>query len=303
MDVRTLDLKFQGVPGTIAAYLVRGPAGWILVETGPASTDAALLEAMKAEGVEVGEVSNVFVTHIHLDHAGAAGLWSRRGARVHVHARGAPHLIDPAKLIASATRIYGDRMHELWGDLVPADPNSVVVVQDGEVVRVAGVDVRVLETAGHARHHHAFQIGDALFTGDAGGVRLCDAPFVDLPAPPPEFHLEDWLRSLDRLEEAQAGRWFPTHFGEVPDAALHIERFRAILCERTEAVVAWMREGRSRESIERRYAALHERQARDAGLDEEAISAFAVANPVSMSVTGILRYWTKIRGVEWSPDR
>ena len=157
--VHTLDLKFQGFAGAIAVYLIPHQHGAVLIESGPGSTTAALETGLQVHGLNVGDVTDVLLTHIHLDHAGAAGWLAKKGARIHVHPVGAPHLKNPEKLLSSAARIYGDSMQSLWGDFLPVPEDQLVVHQDNEVIEIEGLRFRSLDTPGHAYHHYAYQVG------------------------------------------------------------------------------------------------------------------------------------------------
>src|SRR5437660_7293 len=156
-SVHLIDLCFQGQPATIAAYLLVGPAGQAaLIETGPATTRAALLDGVRAAGVDPVGIADVLVTHIHLDHAGAAGVLLRDDlphARVLAHPVGLPHLVDPGRLLRSAARLYGTRMDELWGEVAPVPAERVAALEDGARLRLAGHELAVLFTPGHATHH------------------------------------------------------------------------------------------------------------------------------------------------------
>jgi len=143
VQIETIDLQYRGVSRVIASYLIVGPEGPVLVETGPGSTLETLLAGLNDHGVAPADIRHVFVTHIHLDHAGAAGWWAGQGATVYVHPFGAPHLIDPSKLIASATRIYKDEMETLWGEILPAPPDNVMAIQDGQVIPDGEVAVKI----------------------------------------------------------------------------------------------------------------------------------------------------------------
>src|SRR5262245_24856094 len=151
--IHVLDLRFRGAPHGIAAFVVLGPDGTVLVETGPGSTLATLHAELARVGLQSSDIRDVLVTHIHLDHAGAAGWWAQHGARVHVHHIGAPHLIDPERLLASAGRIYGEAMGELWGQFLPAPAHKVFAHHDGDVILAGGLRFVAHDTPGHARHH------------------------------------------------------------------------------------------------------------------------------------------------------
>src|SRR5688500_7620341 len=159
--------------------------GVVLVESGPGSTLAALEAGLKAHGYGLRDVTHVLLTYIHLDHAGAAGSLAQLGAQIFVHPVGAPHLIDPSKLIASATRIYGDLMGSLWGEILPVPPAKLTVLNDNDQVLVGDLHFRALDTPGHAEHHFAYQFEDLCFSGDVGAVRIPGYSYLRVPMPPP----------------------------------------------------------------------------------------------------------------------
>jgi glyoxylase-like metal-dependent hydrolase (beta-lactamase superfamily II) len=290
MRIDTLDLEFQGAPHVIAAFLLHGPGGPVLVETGPASTLPTLISELARCGVEPGEVRDVLVTHIHLDHAGAAGWWARQGARVWVHPVGAPHLIDPSKLLTSATRIYGDRMEVLWGEVLPAPEVQVRAVADGATIDAGGLSIEVIDTPGHAWHHHIYRVGDVAFTGDAVGIMLPGNLWVDLPAPPPEFNLPAWKKTLERIRGLGVRELYRTHFGAGEDVASEIDRFEETLL----AGVSWVREmiegDLEREAMIDEFSSRMRERAVAIGIDEADARAYELANPRSMSVDGIARF-------------
>ncbi|MGC8855207.1 MAG: MBL fold metallo-hydrolase, partial [Anaerolineae bacterium] len=211
--VITIDLNFQGKNQTIAAYLIRHPDGAVLIESGPASTLVGLQAGLAEWGLSTRDVTHVLLTHIHLDHAGAAGHLARQGAEIIVHPVGAPHLINPEKLLASAVRIYGEMMGPLWGETLPVLAEKVRVVQDSEEIAIGPLRFVAINTPGHAEHHYAYQFEDLCFSGDVGGVRLPGYPYLRVPMPPPELHIERWRESLKRLRQLDIQRIAPTHFG------------------------------------------------------------------------------------------
>ena len=200
-----IDLHFQGFPHVIASYVLRGPAGVAVIETGPASTYPALKAGLAGLGIELTQVTDVLVTHVHLDHSGAAGWLARdSGATVHVHTVGAPHLADPGKLLSSAQRIYGEDMDRLWGKTVAVPAGQVHALQDGDVIDAAGLRLVAVDTPGHAYHHMAYLLDGLCFTGDVAAVRFPGLPHVRVPTPPPEIDLPAWRRSLARLRGASS---------------------------------------------------------------------------------------------------
>ncbi len=293
MNIYTLDLNFQGIPETIASYLIMAPEGPVLVESGPASTQENLRAQLAAHGFAISDVKHVLLTHIHLDHAGAAGWLAQQGAQLYVHHVGAPHLVDPSKLLASAGRIYGDKMDTLWGQTLPAPADKVVPVADGDVLDVAGLQFTALDTPGHAWHHHVYRLGDLAFTGDAAGVRLVGTQIIDLPAPPPEFKLEVWLNTLDRLQAENFAVIYPTHFGRIEDVAWQLDALRELLLDATEYIREGMDVGKERDKIVADYAAWIQARARAHGASDFQLQQYETANPSYMSVDGIIRYWQR----------
>ncbi len=294
MDIRTLDLNFQNIPQTIASYLVVGPSGPVLVETGPGSTLTAMQNELAKHGYAPADVQHVFVTHIHLDHAGAAGWWAQQGSQIYVHYFGARHLIAPEKLWASASRIYGDKMEQLWGEMLPAPAEKVTAVHDNDIIHAAGLTFKALETPGHARHHHVWQVEDVAFTGDAAGIRLPHNPLVDVPAPPPEFDRETWLETLERLQSANFAALYPTHFGRLEDVDHQLDGLRTLIHEAADFVHAQMKAGVPRDELVLLYGNWVRDRAKGLGLTDFQIRQYELANPLYMSVDGIMRYWRKI---------
>jgi glyoxylase-like metal-dependent hydrolase (beta-lactamase superfamily II) len=303
MKIIPLDLNFLGKPNTIAAYLIIGPDGPVLVETGPMSTLSTLKNQLAEQGYVADDIHHLLVTHIHLDHAGAAGWWAQQGTRVYVHHIGAPHLIDPAKLLSSAARIYGDQMNALWGQTLPAPAEFVTPVYDGDQIAAGGLTFTALDTPGHAYHHHVYRVSDIGFTGDAAGIHIAppskEAPeksspsLVDLPAPPPEFDLERWQQTIDKLLAQPFRTLYPTHYGRVDNWTRQLETLSALLSEATEFVRLRLDEGLARSDILSDYLAWHATRCRKAGLNDQQIAQYEAANPHFMSVDGIIRYWRK----------
>lgn len=291
--IEPVDLRFQGHPGLIASYLVFGPEGHALVESGPGSTLPALLDGLARHGLGPADIDTVFLTHIHLDHAGAAGWWARQGARVCVHERGAAHLIDPGKLIKSARRIYGALMDTLWAEILPAPEERVLAAAGGDVVAAVGLDFRAIDTPGHAGHHHAWRVGDVAFVGDVMGIRGGAIGWLDLPAPPPEFDRELWQASLETLRREDLAAIYRTHFGPRTDVAEELDRLAELIDCSAERVRAMLDEGLERDAMIARYGEWMEARARREGFDPAAAAGKENLNPRDMSVDGIARYWRK----------
>lgn len=292
--VHLLDLRFL-TEGTVGAFLVRTAEGPVLVETGPESLFENLRSAVQAQGYALEDIRHVFVTHVHLDHSGAAWRLARHGARIHVHPKGAPHLQDPGKLLGSAQRIYGDDMDRLWGRLEPIDPDRIVALEDGQVVRIGATTIEAIHTPGHAIHHITYRLDDGLFTGDVGGIRIGDGPTIP-PFPPPDIHLEDWRESIRRMRACRPVHVYPTHFGIKSDGAAHFDSLE----ENIDRLAVWVRTGLEAGADEaamvpRFQGFMHDLLA-GYGLPEPAIQDYETADPAFMSVYGLARYWRK-RGV------
>jgi glyoxylase-like metal-dependent hydrolase (beta-lactamase superfamily II) len=294
--IHVLDLRFQGVPHGIASFLVMGPTGPVLIETGPGSTLATLQSELKQHGLQPADVADVLLTHIHLDHAGAAGWWAQQGARVHVHHAGAPHLIEPGRLLSSAQRIYGEAMDRLWGEYLASPAHKVYAHHDGDVIQAGGLQFTAHDTPGHARHHFVYQLDDIAFTGDLAGVRLPEHPHLRLPTPPPEFELEAWQTSVERMRALAFGRLYLTHFGAVDAPEAHWVRVAALLPQYAERARAALDAGQDREALAATLQAWEETRLRAEGVAEALWPAYGSLAPGSMSADGLRRYWNK-RGV------
>ncbi|HET7462688.1 MAG TPA: MBL fold metallo-hydrolase [Longimicrobium sp.] len=303
--VHRIDLNWNGYPGQVAAYLYDGGGELAVVETGPASTLSAVLDAIGAIGREPAEVTHILVTHVHLDHAGGAGALLRHTprARVHVHPRGAAHLADPSRLVASATQLYGGMMNTLWGAMVPVPEDRLVILNDGDEVRVAGRRLRAVDTPGHAYHHHAYHDPEAglVFTGDVGGIRIERLPYVSAPTPPPDIDLRAWRRSIDRLRDLDPSLLLLTHFGGVADPAWHLDD----LSGRLDAWARWIAEQAAAGTDAPTLAtALAERAGADivaATGSADAARAYELAVPYPMMAAGLERWWKKLGSHEGLP--
>jgi glyoxylase-like metal-dependent hydrolase (beta-lactamase superfamily II) len=295
--VHTLDLKFRGTVGTIAAFLVEcGQGELALVETGPGSTLENLLEAVREVGFQPEEVKHVLVTHVHLDHAGAAGWWAQRGAKVYAHPRAVPHLVDPSKLMASARQVYGESMEELWGEMLPAPAERVITVGDGDRIHIGDVVFVAHDTPGHARHHHAFELdGEGIcFTGDVAGVRLQGFEYLSVAAAPPQFDPVAYDASIVSLRARNFRRLYLTHFGVVEDVAKHFDMERLRVKQVFQSVGSLVRAGYEPGRVRQMF---EERERMIAGLQgvarDEDWALYQISNHTGMSADGIALYCQK----------
>jgi glyoxylase-like metal-dependent hydrolase (beta-lactamase superfamily II) len=290
-----IDHRWLGVPGFIASYLVdAGDDGLVLVETGPDSTLDTLLDGIRAAGRDPAEVTDVLLTHVHLDHAAATGRLLRHAPRatVHVHARGAPHLVDPGRLLSSAARLYGDQMEAMWGTMLPVPPDRIRVPAGGERLRVGRLTLAALDTPGHASHHLAFHEPDAglVFSGDAAVIRLDRAPHVHPPTPPPDLDAEAWDASIRRLEALEPRMLLLTHFGAVDDADWHLADLRARLAAWAGWARARVAAGAGLDVLTRELQEMGDAELRAAAGDEALVRRYAESIPYPMQAAGLLRY-------------
>ncbi len=293
--VVTLDLNFQGRPHTIAAYLIRHADGAILIESGPGSTLAELEASLAKEGLSPRNVTHVLLTHIHLDHAGAAGWLARQGAEIYVHPVGAPHMLNPEKLIASATRIYGDRMDVLWGEFLPVPESQLKVAHDGEEIVIGDLHFIPIDTPGHAEHHYSYLFEDILLCGDVGGVRIPGYQYLRVPMPPPELHIERWHGSIARLRKEKFARIAPTHFGIFDNPQWQLDEVEKGLVSASRWLEETMPSNPPIEELRKSFTDWMMAEGERIGLDDEVAKAYELANPLGMSADGLLRYWKKIR--------
>lgn len=261
-----------------------------LVDPGPESCMKTLLAALE------GEPSALLLTHIHLDHAGASGALVERfpGLDVWVHARGAPHLVDPSKLVRSAERIYGDEMELLWGRVLPVPERNLRILDGGETIVVAGRELDVEYTPGHAAHHVVYfdRSDGTAYVGDVGGVRIPPSDFIRPPTPPPDIDVELWERSIDLVAERRPRRLGLTHFGAVDDPQPHLERAKTRLREQAELARRLLAEHGDTDKAMREFVAEVSRQTR-AACDPETCAVFEQGAPVEQLWLGLRRYWKK----------
>jgi len=245
MQIHTIDVGYMNLAGAANAFLVRGEHGDVLVECGPAVAWPMLVRGLQSIGVNPKQVAHLVLTHIHLDHAGAAGHVALHGVQVQVHPFGAPHLMHPEKLLASSRRVHGAAYDTLYGDLLAVPQAQVHSVHDGERVEVCGLRFQALHTPGHARHHIVWLLeqGDQrhAFMGDLAGILVPNSQFIAIPTPPPEFDAPAWQASLLRVIQARPTHLWLTHGGCTAQDAVASTIFLNRALHRLEQETEWLR--------------------------------------------------------------
>ena len=294
--VAYVDLNFLGVPRVIATAVLHGPGGVSLIDPGPSSTWPSLKRSLADAGIGISDVRSILLTHIHLDHAGATGTLVRENPaiRVYAHEKGARHMVAPDSLIASATRLWGNDMDRLWGEVRPVPEGALAVLAGGERIIAAGRSIDVMYTPGHAQHHVSYLANDSgvAFVGDTAGIRLRDDGFILPPTPPPDIDLSEWHRSLDRIGQWAPDTLFVTHFGAYGPAAPHL----AAVGEHLEIISSIARRSLERDDTDdarEQWFAEEVRALLRRNLTISEADAYEVAGRFDLSWRGLVRYWRK----------
>jgi glyoxylase-like metal-dependent hydrolase (beta-lactamase superfamily II) len=228
-----IDLCWAGRPRSIACALLRSQDFAALLDPGPASTLPRLRQQLQHHGLSVSQMNAILLTHIHLDHAAATGALVRENPqlKVYVHTRGVPHLLDPSKLLESASRLWGDELHQLFGDFLPVPAANLHALDGGETLAVGSRQIRVLYTPGHASHHVTYFESEqaTAYVGDTAGISVNGHPYILPATPPPDISIELWDASLDAIAALHPQRLFLTHFSYSENPIVHIARYRQCL--------------------------------------------------------------------------
>jgi glyoxylase-like metal-dependent hydrolase (beta-lactamase superfamily II) len=294
--VSYFDLHFLGFPRIIATVVLHSPGGAAIIDPGPSSTLPVLRRELREAGLSLSDVRALVLTHIHLDHAGAAGtlVHEQPRLRVYVHERGVRHMADPDKLIASATQLYGDAMDRLWGEIRPVPREALVPLAGGERIEAGGRDLTVAYTPGHASHHVSFFAPDLgiAFVGDTAGVRLNPRGFIVPATPPPDVDLEQWRDSLARIGRWNADTIFITHFGPHGPGAAHLSEMADHLEWASGLVKLSLARDMTDDDRERWYVDELRRELQRRGAPND-VRAYEVAGRFDLSWRGFARYWRK----------
>ncbi len=291
-----VDLNFLGRPKAIATGVLSGGGEVALIDPGPTSCLEALEEGLHAQGIALRDVTHVLLTHIHLDHAGATGTIVNRHPRVKVlvHERGAPHVIDPQKLIQSATRLYGAEMDRLWGEILAVPAGSLEVLGEENRATIAGRTLEIAYTPGHATHHVSYfdPSSGVAFVGDTGGMCI-DGGYILPPTPPPDVDLEAWEKSARRIEAFHARTLFLTHFGPSPfPPATHLQTFLHNLQTTSKIARDTLAEDGSDDERMKNFGERLEREIRRASPNTP-MPTYTISAPIGLQWLGLARYWRK----------
>ncbi len=295
-NISYVDLMHRGRPRVIATAVIRSAAGVTLIDPGPTSCLGRLRVALEKAGIAISDVRTILITHIHLDHAGSTGtlLKENRDITVYVHERGAPHLIDPSKLLASATRLYGDEMDTLWGQFLPVPEENVRAVSGDERIAASERHFDVAYTPGHASHHVSYfdSSSGVAFVGDVAGVRTGQALFVLPPTPPPDIDLELWKQSIETVRRWHAATLFLTHYGPHEDPEDHLDALLAHMDALKQISKKCLESGGSDSDQQQRfldqirvYLARH--------IPNHETNLYNTAAPLDQCWLGLVRYWRK----------
>ena len=293
--VHLIDALHLGTPNVISIGLLQAaPGGLVLVDTGPESVFEAVAVGIQKLGFEPGDIRYILASHIHLDHTGGAWRWAKEvGAKVYVHPNGAPHLVNPSKLLSSARRIYGDRMNDLWGATEAIPEEQVIAITDSDF-QLGGLRVRAIATPGHANHHNAYWMESQriVFAGDVAGVRIGSGPTIP-PLPPPEISLELWRDSLEKIRALKPASIYITHFGQITEPAASLDELERRLASWANWTKQRLNEGKSEQEIIPEFELFVERELLAGGATEQEVEIYEKADPASMTVAGLARYWRK----------
>ena len=295
-DITILDTNWVGRPHSVAAALLESDGHRVIIDPGPESTYATLRERLHSRGLSVTQLDAILLTHIHLDHAGASGSLVRENPRlaVYVHTLGAPHMIDPSRLLASAARLWPENLHQLFGDTLPVPKENLRILEGGETLTLGARKLEVAYTPGHASHHVSyFDAAEGVaFVGDTTGIRIDNGPYILPATPPPDINLEIWEDSFAAILARRPSRLFLTHFGYAGKPAEHIDEFRRRL-HRWASLVAEILQSASDEAEAKQAFAARAQAEMQERLGAEEADHHAFTAGLDLSFLGLARYLRK----------
>ena len=297
-----IDVNFMGFPRVIATAVLQGPDGVALIDPGPSTCLDTLRASLEKHGMAVADVRAILLTHIHLDHAGATGSLIRENPEiaVYVHENGAPHMVSPKKLLASAARLYGNQMERLWGEFAPIPEANIRRLAGGERIDVSDRQLDVAYIPGHTSHHVGYfdSSSGVAFVGDTAGMRLGKELFATPPTPPPDIDVEAWVESVELIRRRQSSTLFVTHFGPHEDVSAHLDAFLEHLAAAKDLARTIIESDSSDEDKASEFT--HQMQLyirRYVPAQQTDLFDGAPLGPLSLGWLGLRRYWRK-QGVE-----
>ena len=292
----TLDTFWTGRPQAVAAALLESSGHHALIDPGPASTVETLRQQLREHGLAVNDLDAILLTHIHLDHAGASGALVMENPRlaVYVHSRGAAHLVDPAKLLASARRLWGDELPRLFGDTLPVPAANLRILEGGEKLKLGARELCVAYTPGHASHHVSYfdENDGTAFVGDTAGIRIANGPFILPATPPPDINLELWEDSFDAILARRPARLFLTHYGVAENPAEHLADFRERLHRWAELAAHALQQSATEASAAENFVTAARAELTNAVSTGE-VEHYAATAGLDLSFLGLARYLRK----------
>jgi glyoxylase-like metal-dependent hydrolase (beta-lactamase superfamily II) len=295
-SITAIDLHWAGHPRSIACALLRFQNYCALIDPGPASTLDTLRQRLEHQGVTIGDLSAVLLTHIHLDHAAVTGALVRENPRIHVyvHSRGVDHLIDPTKLLQSASRLYGDDLERLFGVFLPVPSGNIHALEGGEVIAIGGHSLQVLYTPGHATHHVTYfdPAERVAFVGDTCGISIEGDPYILPATPPPDISVELWDTSLDTIAGLHPKRLFLTHFSFSDNPAVHIANYRERLHQWRDLTGALLAQNLEESAAMHRFAQQIAAEATQF-LAPDQVAEYLFNGALNLSWLGLARYHRK----------
>jgi glyoxylase-like metal-dependent hydrolase (beta-lactamase superfamily II) len=294
--ITALDTNWVGHSHSIAAALLESDDHLAIIDPGPESTLATLREQLHARNIAVADLDAILLTHIHLDHAGATGTLVREnpGLAVYVHSKGAHHMVDPAKLLASAGRLWGDELKMLFGETLPVPVQNLRVLEGGETLPLGSRRLDIVYTPGHASHHVSYfdNAAGVAFVGDTAGVRIDNGHYILPATPPPDVDLTGWEQSFAAILGRRPDRLFLTHYGYADDPAAHIGEFRERLHHWT-AVAEKSLTGFSDENAAKSDFVKESRAEMVETLGQAGAEHYAFTAALDLSFLGLARYIRK----------
>jgi len=296
-DISYIDLNFCDTPKAIATGVYAGDGGAVLIDPGPGSCIDTLRASLAAQGIGVGDIESILITHIHLDHAGATGLLVRDNPRIRVfvHEKGAPHVVDPSKLINSANQLWGvEGVARLWGQVIPVPESNLQVLGERARITAGGRTFDVRYTPGHASHHVSYfdDRSGLVWAGDTAGLRFTSKVFTLPPTPPPDIDLEAWRDSLAKIRDWKPETVFITHFGPYAGAAAHLDHIETSLRDVADMARRAIQTDASDEAKYERFKEDVFAYVRSA-VDEQEMRPLEFVGPLEFNWRGLVRYWKK----------